>query len=61
MQEKSKAAWKETIKFIVYEHYMLASDIMNIPIMPGAHKGYTTPHRCATVNDSKRNQPSDRD
>ena len=24
-------------------------------------KGYTTPHRCVTVNDSKRNQPSDRD
>ena len=29
--------------------------------MPGPHKGYTTPHRCVTVNDSKRNQPSDRD
>ena len=29
--------------------------------MPGPHKGYTTPHRCATVDDSKRNQPSDRD
>ena len=29
--------------------------------MPGPCKGYTTPHRCATVNDSKRNQPSDRD
>ena len=29
--------------------------------MPGPHKGYTTPHRCATVNESKRNQPSDRD
>ena len=29
--------------------------------MPGPHKGYTTPHRCATVSDSKRNQPSDRD
>ena len=29
--------------------------------MPGPHKGYTTPHRCATVNDSKTNQPSDRD
>ena len=29
--------------------------------MPGPVKGYTTPHRCATVNDSKRNQPSDRD
>ena len=29
--------------------------------MPGQRKGYTTPHRCATVNDSKRNQPSDRD
>ena len=28
--------------------------------MPGPCKGYTTPHRCATVNDSKRNQPSDR-
>ena len=29
--------------------------------MPGPHKGYTTPHRCATVNESKRNKPSDRD
>ena len=24
-------------------------------------KGYTTPHRCATGNESKRNQPPDRD
>ena len=30
-------------------------------IMPGPHKGYTIPRRCATVNESKRNQPSDRD
>ena len=29
--------------------------------MPGPHKGYTTPHKCATVNESKRHQPSDRD
>ena len=29
--------------------------------MPGPHKGYTTPHKCATVSNSKRNQPSDRD
>ena len=29
--------------------------------MPGPHKGYTTPHKCATVSDSKRNQPSDRE
>ena len=29
--------------------------------MSGPCKGYTTPHRCATVNESKRNQPSDRD
>ena len=29
--------------------------------MPGPHKGYTTPHKCATVGDSKRNQPFDRD
>ena len=29
--------------------------------MPGPHQGYTTPHKCATVSDSKRNQPSDRD
>ena len=28
--------------------------------MPGPHRGYTTPHKCATVSDSKRNQPSDR-
>ena len=26
--------------------------------MPGPHKGYTTPHKCATVSE---NQPSDRD
>ena len=31
------------------------------PIMQGPHKGYTTPHRCVTVNSSRRNQPSDRD
>ena len=29
--------------------------------MPDSGKGYTTPHRCATVNESKRNQPSGRD
>ena len=29
--------------------------------MPGPHKGYTTPHKCATGSNSKRNQPSDRD
>ena len=29
--------------------------------MPGPCKGYTTPHRCVTVNSSRRNQPSDRD
>ena len=29
--------------------------------MPGPRKGYTTPHRCMTVNSSRRNQPSDRD
>ena len=29
--------------------------------MLGPHKGYTTLHRCLTVNDPKRNQPSDRD
>ena len=29
--------------------------------MPGPHKRYTTPHKCATFSDSKRNQPSDRD
>ena len=29
--------------------------------MPGTCKGYTTPHRCATVNNPNRNQPSDRD
>ena len=31
------------------------------PIMPGPCKGYTTPHRCVTVDESKRNQPFDRD
>ena len=29
--------------------------------MPGPRKGYTSPHRCVTVNSSRRNQPSDRD
>ena len=29
--------------------------------MPGPKRGYTTPHRCATVNSSRRNQPSNRD
>ena len=29
--------------------------------MPGPCKGYTTPHRCVTVNASRRNHPSDRD
>ena len=29
--------------------------------MPGPRKGDTTPHRCATVESSRRNQPSDRD
>ena len=29
--------------------------------MPGPKRGYTTPHRSATVDLSKRNQPSDRD
>ena len=29
--------------------------------MPGPKRGYTTPHRCATVYSSRRNQPSDRD
>ena len=29
--------------------------------MPGQCRGYTTPYRCVTVNDSKRNHSSDRD
>ena len=29
--------------------------------MPGPKRGYTTPHRCTTVDSSRRNQPSDRD
>ena len=29
--------------------------------MSGPKRGYTTPHRCATVDSSRRNQPSDRD
>ena len=28
--------------------------------MPGPKREYTTPHRCATVDSSRRNQPSDR-
>ena len=29
--------------------------------MPGPKRGFTTPHSCATVDSSRRNQPSDRD
>ena len=29
--------------------------------MPGTCKGYTTPHRCATISDTRRNRPSERD
>ena len=29
--------------------------------MPHPKRGYTTPHRCATVDSSRKNQPSDRD
>ena len=29
--------------------------------MPGPKRGYTTPHRCAAVDSSRRNQPSNRD
>ena len=29
--------------------------------MPGPKKGFTSPYRCATVDSSCRNQPSDRD
>ena len=29
--------------------------------MPGPKRGYTTPHRCTTVDSSRRNQPSDID
>ena len=29
--------------------------------MPGPKRGYTTHHRCATVDSSRRNQPSDKD
>ena len=29
--------------------------------MPAPKRRYTTPHRCATVDSSRRNQPSDRD
>ena len=29
--------------------------------MPGPRRGYTTPHRCATFDSPRRNQPSDRD
>ena len=29
--------------------------------MLGPKRRYTTPHRCATVDSSRRNQPSDRD
>ena len=29
--------------------------------MPGPKRGDTTPHRCATVDSSRKNQPSDRD
>ena len=29
--------------------------------MPGPKRGYTTPHRCTTVDSSRKNQPSNRD
>ena len=29
--------------------------------MPGPKRGFTTPHRCATVDSLARNQPSERD
>ena len=29
--------------------------------MPGSKRGFTTPHACATVDSSARNQPSERD
>ena len=29
--------------------------------MPGPKRGYTTPHRCTTVDSSRRNHPSGRD
>ena len=29
--------------------------------MPGPKRGYTTPHRCVTVDSLRRNQPSYRD
>ena len=29
--------------------------------MPGPKRGFTTPHKCATVDSSARNPPSDRD
>ena len=29
--------------------------------MPGPKRGFTTPHKCATVHSLARNQPSERD
>ena len=29
--------------------------------MPGPKRGFTTPHKCATVHSLARNHPSDRD
>ena len=29
--------------------------------MPGTHRGHTTPHGCATINNPNRSQPSHRD
>ena len=29
--------------------------------MPGPKRGFTTPHKCATVDPLARNHPSDRD
>ena len=29
--------------------------------MPGPKRGHTTPHTCATVDSTARNQPSERD
>ena len=29
--------------------------------MPGPKRGYSTPHRCTTLDSSRRNQPSNRE
>ena len=45
----------ESCSYLIYTHYI----IHNVQCQD--LQGFTTPHKCATVDSSRRNQPSDRD